>query len=151
MAKDEATWAYWAEHIKAWRTSGLSRHAYCQRERLKPTTFDYWRPLITPGHADIKVVKQPASGNSITLIPVAVKAAEHRVDVARDAPPESMALGQPLKPKSPSGWEMQLPSNVNTRWLIDVLRQLPLTFANHVHQFNTGESNGSRPKGFESQ
>jgi hypothetical protein len=119
MAKDEVKWAYWEQHIKAWRTSGLSRHAYCQREGLKPTTFDYWRPLITPGHADIKVVKQPASGNSITLIPVAVKAAEHRVDVARGAPPESIKL------KSPSGWEMQLPSNVNTRWLIDVLRQLP--------------------------
>ena len=40
MAKDEAKWAYWEKHIKAWHTSGLSRQAYCQREGLKPTTFD---------------------------------------------------------------------------------------------------------------
>jgi hypothetical protein len=116
--KDEAKWAYWTKHIKAWQASGLSRHAYCQRERLKPTTFDYWRPLIASDHAEVNAVKQPVNGNDITLIPVTVKAAEHPVDVARDMPPESIKLN------SPAGWEMQLPSNVNTRWLIDVLRQL---------------------------
>ena len=119
MAKDEAKWAYWEKHIKAWRMSGLSRHTYCQRERLKPTTFDYWRPLIALGHADIKAMKQPVSDNDITLVPITVKAAKHPVDIAHDAPPESIKL------KSPSGWEMQLPSNVNTNWLIAVLRQLP--------------------------
>lgn len=111
MAKDEAKWAYWEKHIKAWRMSGLSRNAYCQREGLKPTTFDYWRPLIVANDADIKTVQQAVSGNNITLVPVAV-APGHPV-------------GQPLKLKSPTGWEMQLPSNVNTNWLIDVLRQLP--------------------------
>ena len=40
MAKDEAKWAYWEKHIKAWHTSGLSRHAYCQREGL------WWQPLF---------------------------------------------------------------------------------------------------------
>ena len=119
MAKDEAKWAYWTQHIKAWRTSGLSRNGYCQREGLKPTTFDYWRPLITPGHADIKAVKQPVSGNDITLVPITVKAAEHLFDVARDMPPESIKL------KSPSGWEMQLPARVDPNWLTAVLRQLP--------------------------
>lgn len=111
MAKDEAKWAYWEKHIKAWRTSGLSRNAYCRREGLKPTTFDYWRPLIVANDADINTVQQAVSGNDITLVPVAV------------AP--GRPAGQPLKLKSPSGWEMQLPSNVNTHWLIDVLRQLP--------------------------
>ena len=47
MAKDEAKWAYWTKQVKDWRSSGLSRNAYCKREGLKPTTFDYWRPLIT--------------------------------------------------------------------------------------------------------
>ena len=124
MAKDEAKWAYWEKHIKAWRASGLSRHAYCEREGLKPTTFDYWRPLIVTDHADIETVKQAVSGTDITLVPVAVD--RPRTEVLSEA----MTLapghpaGQPLKLKSPSGWEIQLPSNVNTGWLIDLLHQL---------------------------
>ena len=119
MAKDEAKWVYWEKHIKAWRTSGLSRQAYCQREGLKPTTLDYWRPLIVSNHADVKTINQAVSSSDITLVPVKL------ADSLSDAPIEMMAQGQPLKLKSPSGWEMQLPSNVNTNWLIDVLRQLP--------------------------
>ena len=52
MAKDEAKWAYWTKQIKEWQASGLSRNAYCKREGLKPTTFDYWRPLIVADHAE---------------------------------------------------------------------------------------------------
>ena len=111
VAKDEAKWAYWGKHIKAWQASGLSRHAYCQREGLKPTTFDYWRPLIASDHAEVNAVKQAVSGNDITLVRVAL------------APGHS--VGQPLKLKSPSGWEMQLPVSIDPNWLIAVLRQLP--------------------------
>ena len=132
MAKDEAKWAYWEKLVKDWRSSGLSRNAYCKREGLKPTTFDYWRPLIVSDHAEAKAVKQPVSGNDITLVRVAVMAPGHPVDPPRgDAPFEAMALGQPLKLKSPSGWELQLPVNVDTKWLmalgqlLAVLRQLP--------------------------
>ena len=141
MAKDEAKWAYWTKHIKAWQASGHSRHAYCQREGLKPTTFDYWRPLIASDHAEVNAVKQPVSGNDITLVPVAlapghpvghpvgqppaVKTSGHAVDFARDVPREF------IKVKSPSGWEMQLPVSVDPNWLmalgqlLAVLRQLP--------------------------
>ena len=106
MVRDEAKWAYWEKHIKAWRTSGLSRNAYCQREGLKPTTFDYWRPLIVSDQAEVKMVKQAVSGNDITLVPIAVdppdeSAASEIMSLTRDHP-----LGQPLKLKSPSGWEM---------------------------------------------
>ena len=62
MAKDEAKWAYWTKCIKAWQASGLLRHAYCQRGGLKPTTFDYWRPLIASDHAEVNAVTQPVSG-----------------------------------------------------------------------------------------
>ena len=126
MAKDEAKWAYWEKQVKDWRSSGLSRNAYCQREGLKPTTFDYWRPLIVSDHAEVKAVKPPVSGNDITLVPVAVMAQGHPVDPRRgDAPFETMALGQPLKLKSPSGWEMNLPASIEPNWLIAILRQLP--------------------------
>jgi hypothetical protein len=118
MARDEAKWAYWTKQIKAWQLSGLSRNAYCQREELKPTTFDYWRPLIMANQAKETVVNQTANVDNITLIPVKL------ADSNSDAPIEMMAQGQPLKLKSPSGWEMQLPSTVNTDWLIDLLRRL---------------------------
>ena len=112
MAKDEAKWAYWTKQIKEWQASGLSRNAYCKREGLKPTTFDYWRPLIVADHAEGNAVNQSVSGNDITLVPVKVVAPGHPV-------------GQPLKLKSPSGWEMQLPAGIDPKWLIAVLRQLP--------------------------
>ncbi len=125
MAKDEAKWAYWTKQIKSWQASGLTRSAYCQREGLKPTTFDYWRPLITLVHAEGKTVNQPVSGNDITLVPVKVMAlggfrpAAHRGDAARDMPLDSIKL------KSPSGWEMHLPASIDPNWLVAVLRQLP--------------------------
>ena len=136
MAKDEAKWAYWGTHIKAWQASGLSRHAYCQREGLKPTTFDYWRPLIASDHAEVKPAKQVVRGNDITLVPVALAPGGSRpaahpvgqplaVDSPRgEAPLDAMALGQPLNLKSPSGWEMRVPANIEPNWLITILRQL---------------------------
>ena len=116
MAKDEAKWAYWTKQIKEWQASGLSRNAYCKREGLKPTTFDYWRPLIVSNHSEAKTLAQPVSGHDITLVPVKVVAADEAV---RDVPQEALKL------KSPSGWEMQLPVSVDPKWLIAVLRQLP--------------------------
>ena len=119
MVKDEAKWAYWDKHIKAWRTSGLSRNAYCKREGLKPTTFDYWRPLIVLNPAEVKTVKQAVSDNDITLVPVAL-GQPLMID-----PPRSVVPSETIKLKSPTGWEMQMPSNVHTGWLIEVLRKLP--------------------------
>ena len=120
MAKDEAKWAYWTKQIKDWQASGLSRNAYCKREDLRPGTFDYWRPLIVGNSAEVKAVKLANAGSDLSLVPVKVSA----VEATRDVDVNAMALGQPLKLKSPSGWEMQLPSNVNTGWLIDLLRRL---------------------------
>ena len=96
MAKDEAKWAYWTKQIKDWRSSGLSRNAYCKREGLKPTTFDYWRPLIVSDHTEVKAVKQPVSGNDITLIPV--------------------ALGQPLAVMAQGGPRPAPPPRRSTAW-----------------------------------
>ena len=131
MARDEAKWAYWTKQIKDWQASGLSRNAYCKRERLKPTTFDYWRPLITLVHAEGNAVNQSVSGNEIRLVPVKVVApggpmavghpgtAPHPFDSVRTVPFDAIKL------KSPSGWEMQLPASIDPKWLIAVLRQLP--------------------------
>ena len=99
--------------INDWRASGLTRNAYCKREGLKPTTFDYWHPLIAPTDAEVNNVKLPVTGERVTLIPVKV-IDEPRVDVV-----------DVLTLKSPSGWEVRLPAQADPNWLIKVLRQLP--------------------------
>ena len=69
------------------------------------------------------------NSHDITLVPVKVVAANDVDDVVREVPAAATAPGhpvsQPLKLKSPSGWEMQLPVSVDPKWLIAVLRQLP--------------------------
>lgn len=35
--------AYWKEHIQKWEESGLSQPSYCEAQRLKLTTFSYYR------------------------------------------------------------------------------------------------------------
>ena len=125
MAKDEAKWAYWTKQIKEWQASGLSRNAYCKREGLKPTTFDYWRPLIVSNLAEGKTLIQPVNHQDITLIPVKVVGSSSPDVTVRNVPQEALKL------KSPSGWEMQLPVSVDPKWLmalgqlLAVLRQLP--------------------------
>jgi len=32
----------WLEHVRAWRASGLSRAAYCERHGLNPRAFHQW-------------------------------------------------------------------------------------------------------------
>ena len=42
----------WLEHVRAWRHSGLSRAAYCDRHDLNPRAFHHWvaraRPSLRP-------------------------------------------------------------------------------------------------------
>lgn len=33
---------FWLEHVRAWRTSGLSRTAFCERHSLNPSAFHQW-------------------------------------------------------------------------------------------------------------
>ena len=86
MGRDEAKWAHWAKVIQAWRVSGLTRNAYCRREGIKPSTLDYWRPLIeqdqprTAAPTEAKSVQENIPIERITLVPVKVIDVPH-VDV----------------------------------------------------------------------
>lgn len=42
----EEKFAFWRRHQLAWAASGLSRTAYCQRENLKLSSFDYQRARL---------------------------------------------------------------------------------------------------------
>ena len=32
----------WRKEVESFRSSGLSFHAYCRRQKVKPSTFRYW-------------------------------------------------------------------------------------------------------------
>jgi len=32
----------WRQHVEAYRTSGLTRKAYCERNQIKESAFGYW-------------------------------------------------------------------------------------------------------------
>ena len=125
MARDEVKWAHWTKVINEWRGSGLTRNAYCprplfgRREGIKPSTLDYWRPLIAEGApltvtlAEEKLAKAVVADERITLVPVKV------IDTPRKSTLEMLTL------KSPAGWQIQLPAQADPNWLITVLRQLP--------------------------
>ncbi len=60
---------HWAEHLQAWRESGLSQQAYCQQQGLKPHQFWYWkRKLSGPGKAEVAEDEQPVK----EFVPVTV-------------------------------------------------------------------------------
>ena len=119
MARDEAKWAHWTKVVNDFRGSGLTRNSYCQREGIKATTFDYWRPLIAEGArlttspVEEKSAKAVVADERINLVLVKI------TDPPRKATPEMLTL------KSPSGWQVQLPAQTDPNWLINVLRQLP--------------------------
>ena len=59
----------WAQHVQAWRDSGLTQVAYCQQHELKPKALAYW----------IRRSKQTAT--PLTLVPLALYFADGKVKV----------------------------------------------------------------------
>jgi len=53
---------YWQQHIKGWGESGHTRTAYCGRNGLRLTTFDYWRKKLREPSDRIKLVQMPTPG-----------------------------------------------------------------------------------------
>ena len=69
----------WKEHVEAYRTSGLTRKAYCRQHRLNIYRLDYWRKKLdrasevipTPKRNDfiqVQVEKETQPGSCIKLL-----------------------------------------------------------------------------------
>ena len=86
----------WARRMRAFERSGLSRRAWCAREKVPLSTLDYWR---------IRLRRRDAASS---LVPVVVDAAPQveRIEIA---------LGDV---------QLRLPSGVDADWLCRVLRGL---------------------------
>jgi hypothetical protein len=112
MAIDNAKLAYWNKQVAAWRASGLSCGAFCEREALKLTTFDYWRTqLAAAGQGEAKPVKAPAQARAITLV------------AAKPIQARPMPTPMPIQLKS-ERWELSLPASIEAQWLSALLRAL---------------------------
>lgn len=85
----------WARHVHAWRDSGLTQVAYCQRHKLKPKALAFW----------VRRSKQTAT--PLTLVPLAVQGPS--------------AAGELLLQHA-NGWQLALPADVNAAWLAELLR-----------------------------
>lgn len=102
MASDAKKLSYWQQHFSRRQSSGLSQRAYCAREGLALSTFDYWRRQI------LLNAGKRSSAAPLTLVPV---------QIARQ--PDHTTL------RSPGGWELILPCSVALADLADLLKQLP--------------------------
>jgi len=85
----------WAQHVQAWRDSGLTQGAYCQQHELKPKALAYW----------IRRSKQPAT--PLTLVPLAL---------------QGPSAGGELLLQHASGWRLALPAGIDATRLAGLLR-----------------------------
>lgn len=106
---DKTKLQQWTKQIKTWETSGLTQRAYCVRESLKYSTFDYWRRQISSIPVSARLTPVAKVAKQLNLVPVQVTTKN--------------ASGN-MVVRSPSGWQLELPSAVEAAWLATLLRQL---------------------------
>jgi len=51
------------EHVRRWRSSGLTQAEYCRRNDLKWSTFNYWRKRLATSAAAVTLVQVPVGFN----------------------------------------------------------------------------------------
>ena len=86
----------WAKRMRAFERSGLSRWAWCAREKVPLSTLDYWRMRL----------RRRDAGSA--LVPVVVDAAPRAERI-------EIALGDV---------QLRLPTTVDAEWLCRLLRGL---------------------------
>lgn len=87
---------FWNDHIRAWRRSGLTQGEYCTRHGLKAASLGYW------------LGKQRRQAEPpLTLVPLSLQAGH---------------AGPVLHGRD--GWRLELPAQIDTVWLADLLGRL---------------------------
>ena len=108
--------AYWRDHKRNWEVSGLSRTAYCQRESLKRSSFDYQRALIRSAEmaeVNLQIDTPPAIPDKKHILPVA-KATRFVPAIHTDG--AAMTTAKVMVPSSPEMIHVQSPNG----WQIDL-------------------------------
>ena len=95
---------YQQKHIEAWQSSGLSQAVYCREHKLNSKTFGNWLRIYRTAQMDCQV---PAS-----MIPVKIKQTA--------SPAKSLYLYG----HGAGGYTLQLPADVSSQWLGELLKCL---------------------------
>jgi hypothetical protein len=90
---------YWQRHVRAWQSSGLSQAAYCQAQQLSLARFGYWR-------------KRCSAISATSLLPAVIP-------VLRELSTGGAQL------RSPGGWQILLPAELDANALCKLLARLP--------------------------
>jgi hypothetical protein len=64
---------YWREELQKYRQSGLSRREFCERNRIRKTTLDYWfrrlgKAGASKGLVELKVLSAQAPGSTLEVV-----------------------------------------------------------------------------------
>lgn len=93
----------WFVHVAKWRSSKLTRAAYCTQHGLKLRSFIYWINQSKTAKAN--------TPTGITLVPAKIK-------ISTPNPTEHLVL------RCPNGSTLSLPTNTPANWLGALLGQL---------------------------
>lgn len=108
--------AFWRQHQLAWKASGLSRTAYCLREKLKLSSFDYQRARLRAVDAmSVPHNAVPASmtpENNAAATPAHnnrfIPAARSGATLTHDSMSMMTDAREMIHVQSPDGWCIQL-------------------------------------------
>lgn len=101
---------FWRRTLKKQRKSGLTQKEYCRRNKLSRATFQRWRGKLKMGSSGVEALGQPEFV---------------KVEVRPQVEPAERHDGFELIFKS--GLRLKLPSLVDGRALVEVLRALEVT------------------------
>jgi len=121
--------ALWQARFAAWAASGLTQRAFCAREGLSLSTFDYWRRRHLHGRAGASVEVAPPAAKQL---PARVRAHPAAARGDGPAPLTLVPLTLEAAPRgaagliltSPQGWRLTLSGDACPAWLGTLLRQL---------------------------
>jgi len=54
----------WEEHLRRWKSSGLSQAGYCSKYGLSLPSFGYWRRNLMSSKAAVSLIELPISMSS---------------------------------------------------------------------------------------
>ena len=94
--------------IALWQASGLSKYAFCKREKIDRTTLNYW--LVKYG---FKLNKPLRSGSKVSKSKNKSKSSFVSVHVNEQAQSEPFDLPQEIELEYPNGVKLRLPSDLS--------------------------------------
>jgi hypothetical protein len=80
--------AFWGQHVKSWKKSGLSQAKYCEQKNLRLSVFGYWHRKLGSLDSKVKFVKLPASSPCAESILEIQMGAEIKIRVDAQFDPE---------------------------------------------------------------